>query len=125
MEDGVEYGWTTGILKLMAKCSLLNKEPQAAQKFLNLLGKTDFNKEWARKYNAYVQKPQLIAGDKELRPILPLLRNDDFLTADQSQLEMFLVEHILSTPGNVREQQELARLTMYYYRNNRHKLVEQ
>jgi hypothetical protein len=125
MEDGVEYGWTTGILKLMAKCSLLNKEPQAAQKFLNLLGKTDFNKEWARKYKAYVQKPQLIAGDKELRPILPLLRNDDFLTADQSQLEMFLVEHILSTPGNVREQQELARLTMYYYRNNRHKLVEQ
>jgi hypothetical protein len=55
---------------------------------------------------------------------LPLLRNDNFLTSDQSQLEHFLIEHILSAPGNTREQQELTRFTMRYYRSNRSKIIE-
>ena len=125
MEDGVEYGWNVGELQLMTKCALLNNEPIAAMRFANLLNKTGFHKSLAKKYKAYIQNPALMMGDEELRPILPLLRQDNFLTGDQSQLEMFLVEHILSTPGTTREQQELASLTRYYYRNNRYKLIEQ
>ena len=125
MEDGVEYGWTAERLKLMAKCSLLNGEMAAAQRFLNMLKKTTFHKAWALRYEAYVQRPQLVSRDPGLGPVLPLLRADNFLTADQSQLEMFLVEHILSTPGGTSAQQELARLTLNYYQKNRHRLVEQ
>lgn len=125
MEDGVEYGWSVEKLKLMTKCALLNNEPVAAMCYVNLLSKTDFNKEWAKQYKAYIQSPELIMGDKELGPILPLLREDNFLTGDQSQLEMFLIEHILSTPGMTKEQEELSALTQLYYRTNRYKLVEQ
>lgn len=125
MEDGVEYGWTAAGLKMMAKCALLNREPQAAQRFLNLLKKTDFNKDWAIQFQTHLQTPWQITKDKELGAIIPLLRKDNFLTADQSQIEMFLIEQILSTPGTTREQQELARLTMYYYKNNSFNLVEQ
>jgi hypothetical protein len=124
MEDGVEYGWTVERLRLMVLCSLVNGEFTAAQHYINLLKKTDFHDSWARRYQDLLYRPPLIANDPALKPILPLLRNDNFLTSDQSQLEHFLIEHILSTPGNTREQQELARFTMRYYRTNRSKIIE-
>lgn len=125
MEDGVEYGWSVEKLKLMAQCALLNKEPMAAMRFVNLLSKTDFHKAWAKQYKEYIMNPALVYRDKELAPILPLMHQDNFLTGDQSQLEAFLVEQILSSPIENGEQAELARLTQYYYRNNRFKIVEQ
>ena len=124
MEDGVEYGWTVERLKLMAKCSLLNGEFVAAQRFLNLLKKTSFHSSWARRYEAMLYRPAAFAKDPELSAILPLLRSDNFLTADQSQEELFLIEQIMSSPGATREQQELSRFTMQYYRRNRHQLAE-
>ena len=124
MEDGVEYGWTAERLRLMMLCSLLNGEFVVAQRYINMLKKTDFYGSWARRYESMLYRPQLIANDPALKPIIPLLRNDNFLTSDQSQLEHFLIEHILSTPGNTREQQELARFTMRYYRTNRSKIIE-
>ncbi|MBR1934310.1 MAG: hypothetical protein IJ841_11605 [Prevotella sp.] len=125
MEDGVEFGWTVERLKLMAKCSLLNGEHVAAQRYLNMLKKTDFHRAWARKYERYLHDHRLMEQDTELRAIRPLMRADNFLTADQSQLELFLIEQILSTPGKIPEQRELARRTMFYYRNNPHELAEQ
>ena len=124
MEDGVEYGWTVERLKLMAMCSLLNGEFVAAQRYLNMLKKTDFHRAWALKYETFIHQPQLIGQDPELKAIIPLLRSDNFLTADQSQLEMFLIEQILSTPGTNVAQQELARLTMHYYQRIRFKPIE-
>ncbi len=124
MEDGVEYGWTVEQLKRMAQCSLLNGEYVATQRFLNLLKKTTFHRSWAKKYEAMIQHPQLVTRDPELVSILPLLRNDNFLTADQSQLEMFLVEQLVNTPGTTREQQALANFTVRYYRHNRYQIVE-
>lgn len=125
MEDGVEYGWTVERLRLMAICSLLNNEPVATQRFLNLLKKTDFHKSWAKSFERYNQNPKLIPSAQEVRHILPLLRNDNFLTADQSQQEMFLIEHFLSTEGSTLEQRHLANFTLGYYRNNHQKLIEE
>ena len=124
MEDGVEYGWTAERLKLMTKCSLLNGELVAAQRFINTLKKTDFHRKWALKYEQYIHRPQLVSQDPELKPILPLLRDDDFLTSDQSQLEHFLIEHILSSPGATLEQKALSAFTMQYYQRNRQQIIE-
>ena len=124
MEDGVEYGWTVERLKLMILCSLVNGEFVAAQHYINMLKKTDFHGTWARHYEELPYHPTLIANDPALKSVLPLLRNDDFLTSDQSQLEHFLIEHILSAPGDTREQEELSRFTMGYYRLNRCKIIE-
>ena len=124
MEDGVEYGWTVEKLKLMTLCSLLNGESVAAQRFINLLKKTDFQTSWARHYEEYPYRPQLVTADPMLKPILPLLRDDNFLTADQSQQELFLVEHFLSTVGTTPEQQQLYRFAARYYRRNRQPIIE-
>jgi hypothetical protein len=125
MEDGVEYGWSVEKLKLMAMCSILNNEMVAAQRFVNLLKKTDFHKSWAKHMETFIQDPRLIGRAPEFRHILPLLRNDNFLTADQSQQDMFLIEQIMSTQGATQEQYRLADFTLGYYRNNRQKLIEQ
>ena len=123
MEDGVEYGWTAEELKLMVKCSLLNREPVAAQRYLSLLKKTDFHRQWAKKYEAYVRQPALVAQDPEFKAIFPLLRDDDFLTSDQSQLEPFLIEHLASSTGDTPEQQELRNIYFKLYLN-RYKYAE-
>ena len=125
MEDGVEYGWSVEKFKLMAMCSILNNEPVVAQRFVNLLKKTTFHKQWALRFETYIHNPHQANSAPELKHILPLLRSDNFLTADQSQQELFLIEQILSTQGATQEQRRLAAFTMNYYRNNRHKLVEQ
>jgi len=124
MEDGVEYGWTAEELKLMTKCSLINGEPAAAQRYVSLLKKTLFHRSWARHYEAYIHRPSLMAQDAEFRAIAPLLRQDDFLTSDQSQMEPFLIEHFASSPGETQQQQELARFYLPYY-FNRFKYAEQ
>ena len=125
MEDGVEYGWSVEKLKLMAMCSILNGESVAAQRYVNLLKKTDFHKQWAKRMEAVIQDQRLVLQVPEFKHILPLLRDDNFLTADQSQQELFLIEHIMSTPGATPEQRRLADFTMNYYRSNHQKLVEQ
>lgn len=93
MEQGVEYGWSVEKLKLMVKCSLLNGEFQAAQKYLSLLKKSDFQGSWVKKYTELCHHPQLMAQDAELQTIHHMQRPDNFLTADMSLLEKFLIEH--------------------------------
>lgn len=99
MENSVEYGWTVEKLKLMVRCSLLNNEMAAAQKYLSMLKKTDFQQDWVKKYAEYVHHPQLIADDPNMKAVMQLERPDNFLTADQGQLESFLLEHFATAPA--------------------------
>jgi hypothetical protein len=107
----------------MVKCSLLNGETMAAQRYLSLLKKTLFHRQWAQRYQAYVRQPRLMINDAEFKAIFPLLRDDDFLTSDQSQLELFLIEQLASSPGRTAEQRELAAFCYRMYMN-RFKYVE-
>ena len=97
MEDGVEYGWSVEKLKLMAKCAIVDGEMAAAQKYLSLLKKCAFQKEWVATYTRIAHQPQLIAQHPGLRAISQLQRHDNFLTADQGQMERFLLEHLTTT----------------------------
>lgn len=108
MEDGVEYGWTIEELKLMAKCSLLNGEKVAAQRYFSLIKKTTFHYAEMKRYERLLRQPEFIGRYAEFNGIVPLLRDDDFLTSDQSQLEPFLIEHLASAPGLTPDQRELA-----------------
>lgn len=124
MEDGVEYGWTAERLRLMMLCSLTGGEFVAAQRYISMLKKTDFHGPWARRYEETLYRPQRIADDPALKPVLPLLREANFLTSDQSQLEHFLIEHLLSMGDANREQQDLTRFVMRYYQRNRCRIIE-
>lgn len=117
IEDGVEYGWSVEKLKLMVRCSLLNGEMEAAQRYLSMLRKTDTQKDFVSHYDQYLRQPSLVMSSDDFRPILPLLRSDNFLTSDMTQQEIFLIEHFASSEGATPEQRELANFYFPYYFN--------
>lgn len=110
MEDGVEFGWKAETLKLMARTSLLNHEWEAARKYLNLLKKTTFHREWAERYEKLLDTPEAFdlekaedakaAGkplmsegfSKEFLPIMHLMTYPDRLDSDNSFIEMYLLQ---------------------------------
>ena len=117
MEDGVEYGWRVDNLKLMAKCSLVNGEMEAAKTFLNLLKKTLFHRKWAEHYDEYVHNPRLVTEDPEMLSILHLSGSDNYLSGDNMQIERFLIEHFAGTESVDPLLQEQALVAAMQLRN--------
>ena len=92
MEDGVTYGWRTEYLKYMAKTSIANGDYKVARKYVDMLERTLFQKDWAKKYGAYLDHPETIAQSTEFGPVLRLLPQQDGLASDQSIIEMYLLK---------------------------------
>lgn len=117
MEDGVEYGWRVDNIKLMVKCSLVNGELAAAQKYIAMLKKTMFHRKWAKRYEEYVHNPRLIAEDAELLPVLHLRSQENYLSGDDALTERFLIEHFAGTESQDAMLQEQALLAAMQVRN--------
>ena len=92
MENGVEMGWNTEELCLMAKASILNGEPAVARKYLRLLAKTRYYKDWAAHYEAYLEHPELIRQDSEMEPITHLLPSANRLDTDNATAETYILD---------------------------------
>ena len=97
LEDAVEYGWKVDYLKYMVKTSIISGEYALAQKYINTLKKTLFYKEWAEKYEKYIQTPSLIAKDREFAGILPLYQFEDQLDGDNTLVEIYLLNYFAHT----------------------------
>ena len=92
MEDGVEFGWSVDVMKYMTKTSLITHDWDVAQKYINILSKTIYHKEWAEKYAKYVRHPELMAQDEEMKPIIPMAEFPDRLDGDNTLVEMYLLK---------------------------------
>ena len=46
-ELGVEFGWRAEHFRYLTRCALLNGEKKIARKYINILKKTTFFKDWA------------------------------------------------------------------------------
>ena len=85
----------------MTKCAILSGEYTSAQKYLDTLSKTWFHKKWARHYQQFVDKPALIAKDKEFASILPLYCYQDQLDGDNSLVEIYLLNYFAHSFGEI------------------------
>ena len=108
MEDKVEYGMKVEYLKYMVKCALLNEEWQLAQKYNTTLEKTLFHKDWAAKYQLYIDHPSLMAEDAEFKAIRPLMAYDNSLEGDGGLLEGYLISQIAYMEGGPEPLVELS-----------------
>ena len=97
LEDAVEYGWKVDYLKYMVKASIISGEYDLAQKYINTLKKTLFYRDWAEKYEKFVQNPKLIAKDREFASILPLYQFEDQLDGDNTLVEIYLLNYFAHT----------------------------
>ncbi|WP_192912932.1 DUF6057 family protein, partial [Bacteroides salyersiae] len=108
MEDKVEYGMKVEYLKYMVKCALLNEEFALAQKYNSTLAQTLFHKDWAEKYQRYIDEPQLMAEDAEFKMIKPLMAYNNALEGDGGLLEAYLISQIAYMEGGPPELVELS-----------------
>lgn len=92
MEDAVEFGWRVTHLKYMAKAALVEGDWEVARKYLRLLEKTLWHKDWARKYMPFVGDRKKCLGDEELGFIIRLLPGGDRLDGDKTLVEMYLLQ---------------------------------
>ena len=97
LEDAVEYGWKVDYLKYMVKTSIVSGEYAVAQKYINTLKKTIFYRNWAEKYEKFIQDPTLIAKDREYAGILPLYQFEDQLDGDNTLVEIYLLNYFAHT----------------------------
>ena len=126
-EMGVEFGWRVEYIKLLARCAVLNNEQAVARKYINILKKTMYHKDWAVKTEAMLNNPKLIAQDKEMESITHMLHFTDELDSDNGYVERYLMRqlanHSYSKDPIFQEQSLLASLwfrdskTFWYHFN--------
>ena len=117
MEEGVEYGWNVEQLKDMARCSILNKEPQAARKFLDLLRHTCYYGDWADHMEKLLNDKQQLAKDKETGPITHMMHYTDGLNAVEGYVERFLMTTLAQQDADDPKFQEQAVIASMWTRN--------
>lgn len=98
IENGVEFGFDIGKLKILARCALLNHEFEAAEKYAELLSLTTFHKKDAEEIRRMCQNPKLLTESKDLRIISELHRHmPDDLDSDGGLCEMYLLHNFSNT----------------------------
>lgn len=114
VENGVESGFSYQYLKIMSLCALVNGEYDAARKYLNILTRTIYYKEWAEDYLAVCDKPKLISQHHELDKIRELHRNiqHDVLDSDDSVIENYITHYFAGTMN--KDSKYLQELTLIY-----------
>jgi hypothetical protein len=98
-EEMVVYGYRPQNIKLLAKTSLINGDLRMAEKYLGILKKTIFYRNFAEKYSKMIASPELINSDTELsgkRKILP--KSSFFIQFNEPQNNLPLL--LASQPGN-------------------------
>jgi len=108
MEEMVEYGMTVRGLKYMVKCALLNDEFSLAKKYNSVLQNTLFHKKWAKKYQQYIENPQLLTEDVELNSVRPLMAYQNQVDRDKYMLEFYILNNFARMKGGLPELVDLS-----------------
>ena len=91
-ESMVAKGLNPRSLKRLVQTSLINRNYEIADKYLNILNQTMFYKKWATRYKTFVSDTTQINKDKELIEKRQFLMKHDFISDDLGLNEL-LKEH--------------------------------
>ena len=94
IENGVEFSFRVDEYKNLIRCAMLVGEDKLAEKYINILRKTTFNKEWAEERLALLhdkKKYQATEEYKCVRPMYDAFKNA--LDGDQGLVEMYLISY--------------------------------
>ena len=98
IENGVEYGFNVGSLKLLARCALLNGEYNVAEKYISQLKKTTFHKSEGEWLNRFLVNPALLNDEPSFR--IPTELNHhmgNILDTDNGFCEMYILHNFSKT----------------------------
>ncbi len=77
-ESMVAQGYKPENLKILVKTDLINGYYKTAEKYIQILKKTLHYRNWAKKYEAMLYRPDLVMADHELGEKLKILPRKDF-----------------------------------------------
>ena len=87
IENSVEHGFSNDSYKILTRCALVAGEYELARKYISILKKTLYYKEWAERYEPMLENPKLIEESPELSFILEYYRKEyPQITANASQI---------------------------------------
>lgn len=96
IEDAVEYGWKVEYLKHAVRSMIAVGEYKLASRYINILKKTLFHKEWAEKCEALIEKPQSIENNPEYAIPRQMFSYKNTLDVDESYVEAYLINTMVS-----------------------------
>ena len=97
METGVEFGFHVEDYQLLINCAILEKDYSLARKYISILKRTLFYKDWAEQAETLIVHPNLIAKDTEREPITHMLHYRNVLNSDKGYTERFLMRQLVSS----------------------------
>ncbi len=112
VENGVEFGYKVDDLKLMVRCAIVSGEPQLALKYINMLKRTSFHKEWAEHYEKIVLEKQDINMLPEFHNIMKLRTFSNMADGDQGLCEMYLINYFSNTMN--KDSRLMQEMTLVY-----------
>jgi len=89
-ETQAENGWTAQDLLYMARSCIAADNPLTAAKYLTLLDKTLFFREWSKGQRQYLGHPELVQKSEEYGSLVKLISNRNVVGSDHSQPEIYL-----------------------------------
>lgn len=94
IENMVEYGLRVWNLKMLIRCAIMNREFDAAAKYLTLMNSTTVFKSWARERSPMLTSQDRLTSSAEFKAIEPLLGDEgDHLDIDDSMSEKWILNH--------------------------------
>lgn len=113
IENAVEYGYSISILKILAKCAIVNGEWNVAKRYLSLLQNTRYYKNWADNYMRIVENPSLITEYHEFDNIRELYDHmGTTLDGDNGLCEIYLLSYFSNTMN--KDSKLLQEVTLAY-----------
>lgn len=89
----------------LAKVAIFNGQRELAEKYLQTIGHTTFDKAWARRYRSLLEDPELLAEDPEFRRLMPLQDyvETGWMPSDNASSNVLMFYYYI--PGNSPEMQ--------------------
>lgn len=98
IENAVEYGFCPNIYKILTTAALVSGEYDLAKKYINILKKTLYYKEWAEQHEPMLKNHKLIVESAETANMVEYYDHfSNRMDSDEGLLEMYLMNYFSHT----------------------------
>lgn len=109
IERSMHYGFSYYTLRLLSRCALINGEYDNVRKYLRLLERSTFHKEWARELRTYLNDTTLIASSERFGLVKRLYNGGSSMVgSDDYYVEPTLIHKLSHTATDNPEILDLA-----------------
>lgn len=113
IENSVEFGFSFDNLKNLTRCSIINHEWEVARKYIDILKKTIYYKDWAEHLEKLVDNPSTFADYHEFDNVYELYSHmGSVLDGDNGLCEMYVLNYFANTQN--KDSKLLQELTLNY-----------